>query len=307
MLRSFGRSRLRLAGLTALAAALTAPALAQTQPAPPAQIRQTAPGEAAAAAQGRPDEGVLRVCASAAQPPLSLKDGSGLENRIAGAVAEALGRKVQFVWSDKPAIYLVRDFLDKKLCDVVAGLDTGDPRVLTTKPYYRSGYVFVTRAQDGLDLTSWSDPRLKQVGHVAVPFGSPSEVMLKNIGRYEEDMAYLYSLVNFRSPRNQYTQIDPARLVGEVASGKADVAVPFGPDVARFVKASSVPLRMTLVADDAARGDGQKVAMRFDQSMGVRRDDAALLAALDQALVKARPAIDAILKDEGVPTVPTGS
>ncbi|SEO57525.1 amino acid ABC transporter substrate-binding protein, PAAT family [Methylobacterium sp. ap11] len=309
MLRSFGRSRLRLAGLTALAAALTAPAFAQTQPAPapPAQIRQTGPGEAAAAAQSRPDEGVLRVCASAAQPPLSLKDGSGLENRIAGAVAEAMGREVQFVWSEKPAIYLVRDFLDKKLCDVVAGLDTGDPRVLTTKPYYRSGYVFVTRAQDGLDVTSWSDPRLKQVGHVAVPFGSPSEVMLKNIGRYEEDMAYLYSLVNFRSPRNQYTQIDPARLVGEVASGKADVAVPFGPDVARFVKASSVPLRMTLVADDAARGDGQKVAMRFDQSMGVRRDDEALLAALDQALVKARPAIEAILKDEGVPTVPTGS
>ncbi len=32
-----------------------------------------------------------------------------------------MGRKVQFVWSDKPAIYLVRDFLDKKLCDVVAG------------------------------------------------------------------------------------------------------------------------------------------------------------------------------------------
>ncbi|KMO25888.1 protein moxJ [Methylobacterium indicum] len=312
MLRSFGRSRLRLAGLTALAAAFTAPAfataaLAQAKPAQSALVQaqpHTQPSAEAAAPQ---DDGVLRVCAAANQPPLSLKDGTGLENRIAAAVAEAMGRKVQFVWSEKPAIYLVRDFLDKKLCDVVAGLDTGDPRVLTTKPYYRSGYVFVTRAKDGPDVTSWSDPRLKQVGHVAVPFGSPSETMLKNIGRYEEDMAYLYSLVNFRSPRNQYTQIDPARLVGEVASGKADVAVPFAPDVARFVKASSVPLRMTLVKDDATRADGQKVAMRFDQSMGVRRGDDALLAALDTALVKARPAIDAILKDEGVPTVPTGS
>lgn len=299
MLRSLGHLRRYCLGATLAAAGLTAPALAQT-------ITQTPPAQAPAA-QARPDDGALRVCASAAQPPLSLKDGTGLENRIAGAVAEAMGRKVQFVWSDKPAIYLVRDFLDKKLCDVVAGLDTGDPRVLTTKPYYRSGYVFVTRAQDGLDLSSWSDPRLKQVNHVAVPFGSPSEAMLKNIGRYEEDMAYLYSLVNFRSPRNQYTQIDPARLVGEVASGKAEVAAPFAPDVARFVKDSSVPLRMTLVADDATRGDGQKVAMRFDQSMGVRRGDDALLAALDKALVKARPAIEAILKDEGVPTVPTGS
>ncbi|KMO43188.1 protein moxJ [Methylobacterium tarhaniae] len=299
MLRSLGHLRRFLLGATLATAGLATPALAQTiTQAPPAQ---------ATPAPTPPDGSVLRVCASASQPPLSLKDGSGLENRIAAAAAEAMGRKVQFVWSDKPAIYLVRDFLDKKLCDVVVGLDTGDPRVLTTKPYYRSGYVFVTRAQDGLDLTSWSDPRLKAVNHVAVPFGSPSEAMLKNIGRYEEDMAYLYSLVNFRSPRNQYTQIDPARLVGEVASGKADVAAPFAPDVARFVKASTVPLRMTLVADDAARSDGQKVAMRFDQSMGVRRGDEALLAALDQALVKARPAIEAILKDEGVPTVPTGS
>ncbi|RVU18400.1 methanol oxidation system protein MoxJ [Methylobacterium oryzihabitans] len=299
MLRSLGHLRRSLLCAPLAAVGLTTPALAQT-------ITQTPSAQAPAAAPARPDDTVLRVCA-ATQPPLSLKDGTGLENRIAGAVAEAMGRKVQFVWSDKPAIYLVRDFLDKKLCDVVAGLDTGDPRVLTTKPYYRSGYVFVTRVQDGLDLSSWSDPRLKDVNHVAVPFGSPSEAMLKNIGRYEEDMAYLYSLVNFRSPRNQYTQIDPARLVGEVASGKADVAAPFAPDVARFVKASTVPLRMTLVADDAARSDGQKVAMRFDQSMGVRRGNEALLAALDQALVKARPAIDAILKDEGVPTVPTGS
>ncbi|TNC14037.1 methanol oxidation system protein MoxJ [Methylobacterium terricola] len=304
MVRSLGHLRwpllgatLGLAGLAGLAAPAPAQTIAQSPPAPATP----------APAPARPDDTVLRVCAAASQPPLSLKDGTGLENRIAGAVAEAMGRKVQFVWSDKPAIYLVRDFLDRRLCDVVAGLDTGDPRVLTTKPYYRSGYVFVTRVQDGLDLASWSDPRLRHVNHVAVPFGSPSEAMLKTIGRYEEDMAYLYSLVNFRSPRNQYTQIDPARLVGEVASGKADVAAPFAPDVARFVKASSVPLRMTLVADDAARGDGQKVAMRFDQSMGVRRGDEALISALDRALVKARPAIEAILEDEGVPTVPTGS
>ncbi|MFE1599916.1 methanol oxidation system protein MoxJ [Methylobacterium sp. ID0610] len=272
-----------LAGLTALAAAP-----AHAAPAPPA---------------GQP---ALRVCAAANQPPLSLRDGSGLENKIASAVAAAMDRKVEFVWSDKPAIYLVRDFLDKTLCDVIAGLDTGDPRVLTTKPYYRSGYVFLSRQQDGLDVASWNDPRLKDVGHVAVPFGSPSETMLKRIGRYEEDMAYLYSLVNFRSPRNQYTQIDPARLVEEVASGKAAVAAPFAPEVARFVKTSPVPLRMTLVAEEAV-GDGAKVPMRFDQSMGVRRGDAALLKDLEAGLAKAKPAIEAILREEGVPTLPTGS
>ena len=246
------------------------------------------------------DDKTLRVCA-AVQPPLSMKDGSGLENRIASAVAEAMDRKVQFVWSEKPAIYLVRDGLDKKLCDVVVGLDSDDPRVLVSKPYYRSGYVFITRADRDLDIKSWPNPRLKTIDHMVVGFGTPGEAMLKDIGHYEEDMAYLYSLVNFRAPRNQYTQIDPARMISEVAGGKADVAVAFGPDVARYVKDSSQPLRMNPVPDDTVRSDGQKVPQSFDQSMGVRRDDTALKAALDAGIAKAKPQIEAILKQEGVP------
>ena len=249
------------------------------------------------------DPGTLRICA-AEQPPLSLKDGSGLENRIGAAVAEVMGRKPVFVFSGKPAVYAVRDGLDKKTCDVIVGLDTDDQRVLTTKPYYRAGYVFLTKADGDLDVKSWSDPRLKDIGHMVVGFGTPGEAMLKDIGRYEEDMAYLYSLVNFRAPRNQYTQIDPARMVSEVAQGKADVGVAFAPDVARYVRDSSVKLRMTPVPDDTKRSDGQKMPQVFDQSMGVRRDDAALRDALDAALVKAKPQIDAILKQEGVPVAP---
>ncbi|MBD8906886.1 methanol oxidation system protein MoxJ [Methylorubrum zatmanii] len=278
------------AALTAFAS-LCASALAQEQK---------------AADAAKPDAGTLRVCA-AEQPPLSIKDGSGLENRIATAVAEAMGRKAQFVWLGKPAIYLVRDGLEKKTCDVVVGLDSDDPRVLTSKPYYRSGYVFLTRADRDLDIKSWSDPRLKEIGHMVVGFGTPGEAMLKDIGRYEEDMAYLYSLVNFRAPRNQYTQIDPARMVNEVATGKADVGVAFGPDVARYVRDSGVKLRMTPVPDDTTRSDGQKLPQSFDQSMGVRRDDTALKAEIDAALEKAKPKIEAILKEEGVPVLPVSN
>lgn len=278
------------AALTALAA-LCAPALAQ---------------DSKAAEAAKPDAGTLRVCA-AEQPPLSMKDGSGLENRIATTVAEAMGRKAQFVWLGKPAIYLVRDGLEKKTCDVVIGLDADDPRVLTSKPYYRSGYVFLTRADKDLDIKSWSDPRLKEVSHMVVGFGTPGEAMLKDIGRYEEDMAYLYSLVNFRAPRNQYTQIDPARMVSEVATGKAEVGVAFGPDVARYVRDSSTKLRMTAVPDDTQASDGRKMPQSFDQAMGVRKDDTALKAQIDAALEKAKPKIEAILKEEGVPVLPVSN
>ncbi|MGO8847324.1 MAG: methanol oxidation system protein MoxJ [Methylocella sp.] len=246
---------------------------------------------------------ILRICAAKKEPPFSLDDGSGYENKIAAALADAVNRKPQFIWSDKPAIYLVRDFLNKKLCDVVMGLDTGDSRVLTSRPYFGSGYVFVTRADRNLSLQSWSDPALKSLSHIAVSFGSPSEIMLKEIGLYEDDMAYLYSLVNFRSPRNQYTQVEPSRMISEVVSGNADLAVAFAPEVARYIKSSTVPLRMTLIDDDAKRSDGEKIAQRYDQSVGVRRDDQALLDELNDGLGRAKPKIDAILESEGIPAL----
>ncbi len=83
-------------------------------------------------------------------------------------VAEAMGRTPEFVFLDKASIYIVRDLLDKRQCDVVMGLDTGDPRVLTTRPYYRTGYVFVQRNDSPLDIESWDSPDLQKVSKVAL-------------------------------------------------------------------------------------------------------------------------------------------
>ena len=248
------------------------------------------------------DNSTLRICASANQLPYSAKDESGFENKIALSVAKAMGRKPVFVFADKPAIYLVRDWLDKNKCDVVAGLDTGDQRVLTTKPYYRAGYVFVTKKDHGLEIESWNDPKIKTLGHIVVDFGSPSEAMLKEVGKYNENMAYLYSLVGFRAPRNEYVQIAPQRMIGEVQSGSADLAAAFAPDVARFVKADPA-LKMEPIKDDASHNGGEKLPQEYDQSMGVRLADTQLLAALNDALVKARPEIDGTLRDEGIPLI----
>jgi mxaJ protein len=247
------------------------------------------------------DAQTLRICAASNQAPFSIKGGGGFENKIGEAISKAMGRRAEFVWSDRPAIYLVRDFLDKNACDVIIGLDTSDPRVLVTKAYYRAGYVFLTRTSDHRDIHSWSDPRLKTFEHIAVGFGTPGEVMLKQIGKYDDDFNYEKSLVNFRSARNQYIQVEPAKMVSEVAQGNAQIAVAFAPEVARLVKESSVPLTMTLVDDDTVKSDGEKIPQTFDQSMGVRKDDPALQAALNAALVKAKPEIESILKDEGIP------
>jgi mxaJ protein len=244
----------------------------------------------------------LRICATANQLPYSAKDGSGFENKVGLAVASGMNRKAAFVFSDKPAIFLVRDFLDKKKCDVIIGLDSGDQRVLTTKPYYRASYVFVSRRDKNVNVSSWGDPAIKTLGHIVVDFGSPSEVMLRELGLYNDDMAYLYSLVGFRAPRNEYVQISPEKMVGELKSGSADLAVAFAPDIARYVKSDS-SLVMVPVQDDTVHNKDERLPQQYDQSMAVRLGDTALLAELDAAIVKAKPKITAILAEEGIPLI----
>ena len=263
-------------------------------------LAAAAPPAAAVKADAPP----LKICASAKQLPYSAQDNSGFENKIAIQVAKAMNREPVFVYSDKPAIYLVRDWLDKNKCDVIVGLDSTDRRVLTTRPYYRTGYVFVTRKNGKLNPHSWNDPEIRRSGHIVVDFGSPSEAMLRQVDRYDDNMSYLYSLVGFRSPRNEYVQIPPEKMISEVKGGGADLAVAFAPDVARYVKADP-SLRMVSVKDDAVQSKGDRLPQQYDQSMGVRQGDTELKAALDAALVKAKPEIDAVLKEEGIPLFPT--
>ncbi|MEZ0212602.1 MAG: methanol oxidation system protein MoxJ [Xanthobacteraceae bacterium] len=262
----------------------------------------------AGAATNQPPRAELRICASNVEAPFSAKDSSGFEDRIAVALAEAMGRTAVFVRNDKPGIYLVRDQLDKNNCDVVMGVDVGDERLLTSKPYYRTGYVLVTRADRNITATAWNDPQIKEQTRFAVRFYSPAETMLKRIGRFEDNAAYMYSLVNFVSRRNQWTQVPGDRLVTEVAGGEADVAIAFAPEVARYVKSSTAPLRMTVISNDLERTDGgQTIPLHYDQAVGVRKDDAALLADIDAGLQKARPQIEQILTEEGVPLLKPNS
>jgi mxaJ protein len=257
--------------------------------------------EFAARASGEADRETLRVCAAANEKPYSTADENGFENRIAKVLGEAMGRRVEFVWFDRPAIYIVRDQLNKNACDVVIGVDSGDQRVLTSKPYYRAPYVFVSRTDSPLEITSWESPDLERAKNVGYVPGTPPEVMMVKHGLYSKNFNYVKSLTNFKSPRNQYIRIDPERMIGEVADGTADLAVAFAPEVARYVKASGGKLKMTVVPEGNERVDGEPVPFHFNQSMGVRRDDGKLLAEINAALAKARPRIIAILEEEGIP------
>lgn len=245
----------------------------------------------------------LKVCAAENEMPYSNKAGEGFENKLANLVGTALGRKVVYVtWTDPR--YYIRDTLDKGLCDIAIGVDKGDPRVLTTQPYYRSGYVFISRKTDDLDLKNWDSEALRKVQRIAFVPDTPPEVMIRAIGRYNDMFNYSQELVGFKSKRNEYVKYETSKLVSEVSSGHAEVAALWGPSAARYVKASTTPLLMTVIPDDNVRADGQKVGSHYSTSMGVRKNDPTLLAQLNKVIEDSRDEITKLLEEEGVPLLP---
>ena len=242
----------------------------------------------------------IRVCAAENEMPYSNNQGEGFENKLAELLGQYLNRKVKYIYWKDPR-YFIRDFLDKGECDVVIGVDAGDPRVLATKPYYRSGYVLISREQDNLDLENWDSEILRSVRRIGFIPGTPAEVMIRAIGRYSDMFNYNKELVGFKSRRNQYVKYENSKLVNDVASGKAEVAVMWGPAAARYVKASSTPLRMIVIPDNNTRADGQKVGHHYSTSMAVRKEDGRLLKQLDQFIEQKKSEIEEILEQEGIP------
>src|SRR3989442_14570957 len=87
----------------------------------------------------------LRVCADPDYLPYSNRSGEGFENRIAEAVAKALGEKLDYTWASTRGQGGFSEFLaqtlDANKCAVVINIRYGGREELTTQPYYVSSYV----------------------------------------------------------------------------------------------------------------------------------------------------------------------
>lgn len=246
--------------------------------------------------------GTLKVCAADNEMPYANQRGEGFEDRIAEKLAAAMDMKLERVGFSDPR-YVVRDLLDKGKCDVMLGVDAGDPRVATTRAYYRSSYVFVTRADFGQEVTGWDSPAL-QTAHIGVIPGTPAEVMLVQLGRYADSFRYMMSLGGNKAPRNRYVRYDSEKLIRDLAAGEIDVAVAWAPSVARYIKSAATPLKVTQVPAQASKSNGEPVHFHFDTAIAVRKDDHALLARIEAALARSRDDIEGVLRAEGIQILP---
>ena len=243
-------------------------------------------------------KGPLRVCADPNNLPYTNDRLEGFENRLAEMVAHDLGFSgVRYTWWAQRRGFL-RSTLNAGTCDVVMGVPRNIERVLTSRPYYRSTYVFVSRADRQLRLSSLDDPQLRRE-RVGVQLigdegaNSPPAHALSRRGIVNNVVGYsIYGDYTSESP--------PARIIEAVAAGEIDVAIAWGPLAGFFAARQPVALEIKLLERAA---DSPSLPFAFDISMAVRRGDSALRDRLDRVITTRRREIDALLAKFHVPRV----
>jgi mxaJ protein len=254
----------------------------------------------------------LNICAGESEMPYSNLKKEGFENDIAEIIGKALNRKVNFVfWKD--ARLVERDYLNKGKCDVMMGIDKydhPDPRMristmLKTDAYYKSAYVFITRKDREIDISSWNDALIKNHDfRIGMMHDSPGKVMLLQLDRFDDMFDYFAEKQKYQSTRNRAIRVEPQEIVNDVATKYVHSANLWGPDAGRYVRASKVPLKMQVIKDDAVKSNGEKVPMHYEIAMGVRKADTALLQDLNRAIKEKHTEIEAVLINEGIPLLP---
>ena len=238
----------------------------------------------------------LRVCADPNNLPFSNEAGEGFENRIMQVLARDLGATVRYVWWAQRRGAL-RNTLNAGVCDIVPGIADGIETVTTTRPYYRSSYVFVVPAESSLaNLYSLDDHRLANATIGVQLIGddganAPPAHALTRRG--------LISNVRGFMVYGDYASGTPqAPVIDAVASHAIDIAIVWGPVAGYFARDKPEKLQLTAVSPEL---DGGQFPMSYAISIGVRKDDLTLRQQLDAALERNRRSVEQVLDEFHVP------
>ena len=222
----------------------------------------------------RVDDGTeFKVCADQDNMPYSNSKFEGFENKIAEVLAKDLGLKLTYqFWYDRMGF--LRNTLNAKRCDVVMGTTPDNDALRTSKPYYRSGHVFVWRKDSNYNVTDWDSPDLKK-GVIGIVGQSPATIPMNEKGL----------IANARPYRMQRDLHLPPRY---------------------FAKNSKVPMEVRIIpeyqsVDPINKAKGKEF---WNISVGVRKKDKERMAKIDAALERNKDKIEQILNDYGIPHVP---
>jgi len=254
----------------------------------------------ACTASGAEEARTLRVCADPNNLPFTNQREEGFENRIAELIAEEMGAELEYTWWAQRRGF-IRNTLRAGTCDLVTAVPSSFELAMPTRPYYRSTYVFVYRADADFDIRSFDDPLLHEL-RVGVHMIGDDYANTPPAHAFAS-RGIVNNLVGYRIYGDYSEENPPARLIDAVANGDLDVAVAWGPLAGYFALRSPVELELVPVSPQI---DLPFLPMVYDISLGVRREDVALREEVEKILDQRQEDIDAILAEYGVPRLDVG-
>jgi len=256
-----------------------------------ADIPTLNPDEGRVGEQARvPNFDEFKVCADPDNMPYSNVKHEGFEDKIAELLAKDLGKPLTYTYAYNRQGFL-RNTISAKRCDIIIGVPPDFDALRTSKPYYRTGHVFVWRKDSNYNITSWDSPDLKK-GLIGVIGQSPATIPMNDKGL----------IANARPYRMQRDlNLPPSFMIDDLAKGDIDVAIAWGPIGGYFAKQSKTPMQVVPVPE--YESEDVKGKEYWNISVGVRKGDKDRMAQIQAALDRNQDKIFKILDDFGVPHV----
>ena len=246
---------------------------------------------AASGLGGEASAGVIRVCADPDNMPFSNDKGEGFENKLAEMIGAKLDDTVDYTWFSESSGY-VPNAVGSDACDLIMGYAQGTGLIEDSNPYYRTSYVLIYRQGNsslaGVDRLS--DPRLKG----------------KRIGLFARtppaSILALYGLAANTEPfevnAGESASKAAEAMIEEIASGKLDAGLLWGPVGGYYAQRSSVPLTMVpLVKENAGP------STIYGITLGLRPNDPQWKHQINKVIAENEREIDGILQSYNVPVL----
>jgi quinoprotein dehydrogenase-associated probable ABC transporter substrate-binding protein len=182
----------------------------------------------------------------------------------------------------------VRNTLRAGQCDLVMGTVAGDDVMQTTTPYYYTSYVLVLPKDKALTFSGFDDPKLRDL-HIGIIAGTPPADLLVRYGLMANARPYALMVdTRFESSTHQ--------LMTDVAEGKVDAAMLWGPIAGYYVKRDNLPLTLAPIKSEPGLP-----RMDYHIAMGVRANEPDWRRRINDEIRKNETKINEILRDYGVP------
>ncbi|MCG5238754.1 quinoprotein dehydrogenase-associated putative ABC transporter substrate-binding protein [Azospirillum doebereinerae] len=234
------------------------------------------------------DREAVRICADANLLPFSNDRLEGFENEIARLIGEDLQRPVVYFWWPQ-TIGFVRNTLRARQCDLVMGTASGEEQMQNTNPYYRTVYALVYRTASGIRAESLADPSLREA-RIGIVERTPAATLMRRYGLTKTEPYQLNTDTRANNPAKD--------AIDDVASGRTDAAVIWGPIAGYHAARQAEPLTVVPLVKEGAASH-----LQFDISMGIRADEPEWKHWLNGFIARRQGDIDGILLRYHVPLV----